>query len=114
MNLRLPVLLTILAAALWKPAVAAPLPRHLMKAGGALTQASGRAARETGESFTREQMAAAGLPDGVPSGLYLAQEYKTGHNGVTHLVYRQRFQGLDIHNAEWRVNVDGEGRVLNA
>jgi hypothetical protein len=32
---------------------------------------------------------------------YVVKEYRTAHNGVTHLIFRQRFQGVDIVNAEW-------------
>ena len=85
---------------------AAPVPRHLIRSNGALTESSAGSPREIGDQFTAAQMEAPGL--------YLAKEYKTDHNGVTHLVYRQRFQGLAIHQAEWRVNIDREGRVINA
>lgn len=85
---------------------AAPIPRHLFQSGGPLTASNPRAPREIGDEFTAAQMEAPGL--------YLANEYKTDHNGVTHLVYRQRFQGIDIHHAEWRVNIDRDGRVINA
>ena len=96
-----PVLALTIACA-W----AAPVPRHLLRSNGALTESSARPPREIGDQFTAAQMDAPGI--------YLANEYKTDHNGVTHLVYRQRFQGLDIHNVEWRVNIDRDGRVINA
>jgi len=85
---------------------AAPIPRHLIRTSGALTESSPRAPREIGDQFTAAQMDAPGL--------YLAKEYKTAHNSVTHLVYRQRFQGIEIHLSEWRVNIDSDGRVINA
>ncbi|HEU0119158.1 MAG TPA: M36 family metallopeptidase [Bryobacteraceae bacterium] len=85
---------------------AAPIPRHAFSRDGELTGPSARAPREIAEAYT------ATLSDAP--GIYLANEYKTAHNGVTHLVYRQRFQGLEIHGAEWRVNVDRDGRVINA
>ena len=54
-------------------------------------------------------------PNPSPSdSLYIARQYRTEHNGVTHIVYRQRFQGADVLNAEWVVNLDREGRVLNS
>jgi hypothetical protein len=52
-------------------------------------------------------------PDDLPS-VYLAQEYQTAHNGVTHLVYRQRFQGIDVDNAAWVANIAADGTLLNA
>ena len=73
-----PVLALTIACA-W----AAPVPRHLLRSNGALTESSARPPREIGDQFTAAQMDAPGI--------YLANEYKTDHNGVTHLVYRQRF-----------------------
>ncbi|MDQ6707444.1 MAG: extracellular metalloproteinase, partial [Acidobacteriota bacterium] len=48
------------------------------------------------------------------AGVYLAKEYQTAHNGVTHLIYKQRYLDVDVSNAEWVVNVDRDGQVLNA
>jgi hypothetical protein len=93
---------------------AAPIPRHAVNLHGALTERSARAPKQIGDDFTAARMAAAGLPAAASAGLYLANEYKTDHNGVTHLVYRQRFQGLDIHGMEWHVNIDRDGQILNA
>lgn len=45
--------------------------------------------------------------------MYLAKDYTTAHNGVHHLVYRQRFQGLDVYNASWVVNLAPDGTVLS-
>ncbi len=92
-------------------AQAAPIIRHAFRTDGALTGPSGLAPRSIAEAYTREQMQQAGIE---AAGLYLEKEYKTQHNGVTHLVYRQRFQGLDISGAEWVVNVDRDGQILNA
>jgi len=84
-----------------------PLERKLFRADRALTSPSVGAPREIADSFTRDQKPSV-------AGLYVHKEYKTQHNGVTHIVYRQRFQGLDIHGAEWVVNIDRDGQVLNA
>src|SRR5262245_46104062 len=54
-----------------------------------------------------------GIPPEGLSSVYLAKEYTTAHNGVTHLVYRQRFQGIDVQNAAWIANVGSDGVVLN-
>jgi Zn-dependent metalloprotease len=45
---------------------------------------------------------------------YVVKEYRTARNGVTHLLFKQRVQGADVFNAEWVVNIDRDGRVLNA
>jgi len=51
-------------------------------------------------------------PDDLSS-VYVAKQYTTAHNGVTHLVYKQRFQGFDVYNGAWVANIDADGRVLN-
>src|SRR5258708_3161002 len=93
--------------------VAAPTPRHLIGA-NPLTAPNGREARVIGYEFTAKEARQAGLTDAAVAGLYLSKEFKTDHNGVTHLRYRQQFQGLDVYNAAWSVNVDSDGRILNA
>src|SRR3982751_4654297 len=52
-------------------------------------------------------------PDDL-SGVFLAKEYQTDHNGVTHMVFRQRFQGVEVWNAEWVTNLDRNGAVVSA
>jgi len=84
-------------------------PRHLIGAKGPLTAASSRAARDIAREYTLSSV------PGVDVGsLYIAREYTDEHNGVTHILYRQQFQGIDVVNAAWVVNVDSQGRILNA
>ena len=45
---------------------------------------------------------------------YIAREYTDAHNGVTHIQYRQQFQGIDVYNSAWVINIDRNGQVLNA
>ena len=52
-------------------------------------------------------------PDDLP-GVFLAKEYQSDHNGVTHLVFRQQFQGIEVWNAEWVTNVDRNGAIVSA
>ena len=51
--------------------------------------------------------------DGL-SNVYLAKDYTDAHNGVTHLVYRQRFDGIEVYNAAWVANIGPDGAVLSA
>ncbi|MCC6538560.1 MAG: M36 family metallopeptidase [Bryobacterales bacterium] len=111
--LLLPVL-TLLPAALAQQPDA---PVHLFRARGdaALTEASAAPAREIGGRFLAA--AAAGelkLSPAAAAGAELVKQYQSTHNGVTHLVYRQRFHDADVVNGEWTVNVDREGRVINS
>ena len=65
-------------------------------------------------SDPRDTTARLALSQPARDALYIAKQYRTEHNGVTHIIYRQRFQGADVLNAEWVVNVDRDGRVLNS
>ena len=62
---------------------------HQFSPNGPLTGSSGKAARDIGLDFL--QSAASGVAVDAPgiSGTYLAREYKTAHNGVSHLIFRQ-------------------------
>jgi hypothetical protein len=76
-----------------------------------LTPPSGRGAQEIALDFLAAAQAVP-LPD-LPS-VYLAREYRDDHNGVTHLLYRQQFQGIEVHNAAWVTNIGPDGAVLSA
>ncbi|MEO8026587.1 MAG: M36 family metallopeptidase, partial [Bryobacteraceae bacterium] len=68
-------------------------------------------ARETGQALATREFALGPLD---LAGVYVAKEYTSENNGVTHLLYRQRFAGMDVSNAEYAVNIDRDGNILNA
>jgi len=69
---------------------------------------------ETALRFIREHAAEIGISERGAGTVYLHRRYTTAHSGVTHLVYRQRLHGIDVHNAQWTVNVDATGNIINA
>jgi hypothetical protein len=82
---------------------------------GALTEASARPVNAIALDHTREAAAATlQLAPEDFAGVHLFKQYTSEHSGVRHFVYRQTFSGLRVWNAEWVVNVDSAGRVLNA
>ncbi len=89
-------------------------PRHIFSLSEPLTAASGLAPRAVAGDFLRRVAADDGFAPLDLEGVYVAKEYRTQHNGVTHFVYKQRFAGVDVFNAEWTVNIDRDGRVINA
>ncbi|HUS05397.1 MAG TPA: M36 family metallopeptidase [Bryobacteraceae bacterium] len=89
-------------------------PRHVFSLGEPLTAARSGSARAIAEEFLRSDAAGLGLSPEDFAGVSLAKEYRTEHNGVTHLVYKQQFLGMDVVNGEWIVNVDSDGKVINA
>ena len=105
---RLCLALTIAAS------VSAAPHKHLFSDTGALTAESSAPPRKIADDFLRSQAAALGLSGEDLAGAYIVKEYRTSHNGVSHFVYGQRFHGLPVFNAEWTVNIDREGRVINA
>ena len=90
------------------------LPRHFFSLDERLTGPSSVPPRDIAQAFVRQAASTSGLSDGDLAGLYLVKEYRTAHNGVTHLVYKQRFLGLEVLNAEWVVNIDRDGQVINS
>jgi hypothetical protein len=88
--------------------------RHLIGDRTPLTASSSRPAREIASDFLKSTASDLGLTPTDLGGVYVAKEYTDDHNGVTHIVYRQQFQGIDVYNAAWAVNIDSQGRVLNA
>src|SRR5207247_1892248 len=89
-------------------------PLHFLLPGSTLTDADGRAPQSIAQEFLSARAGEIGIHDRSLNGVYLYKEYRTAHNGVTHLIYRQRFQDIDVENAEWTVNFDREGRIINA
>jgi hypothetical protein len=79
-----------------------------------LTEASRALPEEIARQHLRGVAKDLSLTDADLQGVYVAKQYRTDHNGVTHIVFRQRFGGGDVMNAEWVVNLDRDGRVLNA
>src|SRR5947207_6767419 len=89
--------------------------RHMIGTNGPLTAPSGRSARAIAQDFVETTVAAElSLTPADVAGMYIAKEYQTAHNGVTHLIYRQQFNGLDVYNAEWVVSIASDGSIVNA
>jgi hypothetical protein len=79
-----------------------------------LTQPSAGRAEDIARSFLAAKAADLSLSPGDLPGVFLAKEYQTDHNGVTHTVFRQQFQGIEVWNAEWVTNLDRNGAVVSA
>lgn len=90
------------------------LPRHLFSLSGPLTSQSSLPARTVAEDYLRGVASQYGLGAEDMAGLYVAREYRTDHNGVTHVLFKQQFAGIDVLNAAWAVNIDADGSVINA
>jgi extracellular elastinolytic metalloproteinase len=90
-------------------------PRHQFTSSKEpLTQPSNLPARTIAQEHLRSVASTIGLGETGLAGVYLRNEYTTDHNGVTHLRYGQQFYGIEVYSAAWSVNIDSQGRVLNA
>ncbi len=91
-----------------------PDMHHILGVQQPLTGSNARPVREIAHEYTVKSAAQIGLNATDMNSLYIAKEYTDDHNGVTHIVYKQQFGGLEVYNAAWAVNLDSAGRVLNA
>lgn len=89
-------------------------PRHFLRDNGPLTEPSGEAPDTIGRAFLKQAAALYGVPADQIESAYLVRQFRTEHNGVTHLRYRQRFAGADVLHSDFVINIDREGRILNA
>jgi hypothetical protein len=86
-------------------------PRSFGRLDGALTGAQAGDAADIALRYVRTNADALGLAAGDLSTLRLADRSTVG--GVTHLRWRQEYRGIPAYDNELRVNVDGDGRVIN-
>ncbi len=88
-------------------------PNRILRLDGALTEPSGAPARAVAESFVERHRPLWNLSARDTREMRYTRDYKTRHNGVTHLTLQQRVNGVDVFGGEIRINVDSQGRVLN-
>lgn len=79
-----------------------------------LTAPSSRPAQEIASEFLNSSAAGLGLAKADLGSVFVARQYTDAHNGVTHILYRQRYQGALVYNSAFVVNIDSQGQVLNA
>jgi extracellular elastinolytic metalloproteinase len=86
-------------------------PRVLGRTDGTLTGGQSGDAAAVAMSYVRANAPALGLTVSDLAAMRLGDRSTTG--GVTHLRWRQEFRGIPAFDNELRVNVDGDGRVVN-
>jgi hypothetical protein len=65
------------------------------------------------EQHVRSNLSSLGLTNSDIAEWRVSDRYSTAHNGVTHVYFRQRLNGIEVLNGIINVNVTREGRVLN-
>src|SRR6185295_14815725 len=79
-----------------------------------LTAPSSRAAAAIARDYVASAASQMNISAQDLDSLFVAKQYITAHNGVTHLVYRQQFQGIDVFNSEWVTNIHRDGSIVSA
>lgn len=92
---------------------AAPI-HHRWNASGALTAPASGSPVTIAGNYLRIVAPEYGLSGEDLASVYLVKEYRSAHNGVTHLIFRQQYDGIDVHGSDFTINIDAEGQVLNA
>lgn len=88
--------------------------KHFFRSDGPLTEATGESPEAVGAKFLGQVASQFDVSAAELASVYLVKQYKTGHNGATHLRYRQRYGGIDVAGSDFTINLDGENRILNA
>jgi hypothetical protein len=102
---------------LWIAAIldaAPPASVHYFRNSGLLTGESRGLPEEIALRFIHEAALFHNLTGSDLGSIYLARRYRTEHNGITHLTFRQRYSEIDVKYSDFVVNVDAAGRVVNA
>ena len=81
---------------------------------GLLTEPSIAPAGEIAATFLDQQAAEFGLTSGDLIDVVIRDEYRSAHNGVTHIYLRQRLNGIEVVNGDSNINIDRQGRVFFA
>jgi hypothetical protein len=75
--------------------------------------AQGKAPLDIALSHLGDNAVALGLTAGDLADKSVARQYRTQHNGVTHIYFQQLSQGIEVANGLINVNVMADGRVLS-
>ena len=81
---------------------------------GILTSPTSEPARDIATAYLNQESAEFALTAGDLADLLVRDEYRSAHNGVTHVYLRQRLNGIEVVNADSNVNIDHQGRVIFA
>ncbi len=74
---------------------------------------------QTGESkslalgYLHSQRSQLGLTEADIAEMDLRDDYRSKHNGVRHLYWHQRHQGIAVHNGILAINVASDGSIIN-
>lgn len=64
-------------------------------------------------NYIRRNTRALGLTGADTRDVIVTDQYTSAHNGVTHIYLRQRYDGIEVHNADMNINVAADGSIIN-
>lgn len=77
-----------------------------------LSERSNRDALQICQEYLMEKRRQKGLSEEDLSDMVVTNRFTNKHNRVTHLYFKQRHLGLDVHGANYSAAVDAEGRII--
>ena len=80
---------------------------------GYLTGPAAGAPIDIARDYLEANLESLGLVAGDLDGLMVSDQYRSSHNGVTHIYLRQTLGGLEVINANVSINVASDGRIIN-
>ncbi|HEV2784837.1 MAG TPA: M36 family metallopeptidase, partial [Solirubrobacteraceae bacterium] len=88
-------------------------PASIVRTRGYLTGPSGAGAEQVARGFVAEHQRLYGLDDAEVRALTRGSQYRTRHNGVTHLSLRQQDEGREVFGTGATFAIDRQGRLVS-
>src|SRR5918999_1438104 len=76
--------------------------------------AAAQSPRETALEYAADNAGELGVTRADVADLAVTSEYRSKHNGVTHVNVNQRHAGLEVFGAHATININSKGRVIFA
>jgi extracellular elastinolytic metalloproteinase len=89
------------------------IPKHLFSYTGTLTEPRTGTPETIAREFIGNHPTLFGIADKDLNDYQITRNIKTEHNGSTNLSYHQFYQGLEVFNAEIRVNLANNGSIIS-
>jgi len=88
-------------------------PHFLRSTRALLTGASPAAPRDVARAFIAANQDLFEISPAEVDSARISRDFKTRHNGATHLTFNQQIEGLDIYDCMIKANITLDGRLIN-
>ena len=65
------------------------------------------------QTYIREHLPELGLTTADINNMIIRDQYTSEQSGLTHIFFRQQYNGLEVHQADIHINIGRNGRILN-